>query len=217
MPVKIKKTKDKAPKKHNGAGPPPDWDAIKGDFMRQNLDKEGPGRYSLKQIAKDWNVSHGALKKRAMAEGPGNEGKTWEQQMREERRQIADSTTEMMRRDLTFNEYEIRQRHVITSRVAMNKGIQKIQNLKLEDLTVRDAIRLINLGLTHERIAAGLPDDMPFLGDMDPNTDYETREQRVLRQNAQREFGKRVIQWKREDLVRQHGEMIDVTPDEEKS
>ncbi len=159
-----------------------DWRTIKIDWIAKNL-RVGQKRFTLKQVAKKWNVAYGTVKNKAYRDG-------W-------RGQLADSISDRDKRSLKevrdramWDETEVRLRQARMARVAMAKALKYI---KASDLSLNQAFRLLKLGLEQERRALGIPDVMPPEHQPSPEDKYgnESVEDRMARVRKRRELADR--------------------------
>lgn len=63
---------------------------------------------------------------------------------------------EQLNNEMATNEANIRRRYAAMARGLQVKAIQRINTLKLEDLTARDALAMLKFGMDEERLALGM-------------------------------------------------------------
>jgi len=197
--------------KKKGAGGPKtvDWGKIKLDFLRRNTDKDADAPYVLKDVARDNGLSHSFVKKRAMAKHPANNGKSWHQQLKAMQDKAAVTGISVLKKDMVFDEYDMRKRHSNLAKLQQFKGGARIQSVDPDNISIAEAANLIKMGIHHERQAMGIPDSVQPLGDI-AEGGGESRSDRISRHAAQRAFSKRYLDWKRQSLIKEHGELIEI-------
>ena len=127
----------------------------KRKFITENLDPRRETPYTLKMLSEDLGLSYGHLRNHS------SKGK-WTDELETERQRLQIETVHEIHAAERVNEIEIRGRQANFARLAMNKAILRIQDLDPKDLTAREAIELLRLGLTEERKALGLIDTVTY-------------------------------------------------------
>jgi len=132
------------------------WHLLKEDWINQNLE---PGRtedYQLKELAIKWGTKLGSLRRISALE-------KWADQLHDIRQKQAETAVARVQAIESFNEIETRLRHATVSREAMELGLSRIRSLNKDQITNKEAIELVKLGLDGERKALGLPETFSFI------------------------------------------------------
>ncbi|KKM66397.1 hypothetical protein LCGC14_1481620 [marine sediment metagenome] len=173
----------KNPKKHK---PKIDWDAIREDYLVQNLDPEKTKKYSINMLAKTWGVSRNSIDKHVKAED-------WNGELRRRSRAIADARIDVHQDSIIEAQKEIRERHALVARSAIAVASKKLASLKNpKKLTVEQMVKMLAFGLTAEREASGMPKFIQIedVTPTDPAREFETPLMRMERRRVQREVEK---------------------------
>lgn len=149
MPVKFHKN-HKNVTHRNGIKQSCDWEAMRREYLDHNLNHpEAP--VSLKELAVKYKVSYGLVRNHSHDE-------RWAYQLADLLDQKENKvTTEVVKRSVV-SEVEVRLRQAGISRLAVAKAVAKLRTIDPDDLTVKEAIDLLKLGLEQERKALGLPE-----------------------------------------------------------
>ncbi len=127
------------------------WPAVKEDFIVSNLDPSRDELLTLKELAANHGVNYESVRRRAGKEG-------WNDEVKKRAEKLAEESIEVAQEQFSQSEAEIRERQIKIARLAQAKAVVRLQDLKPSELTVREAIELLKLGLPEERKAAGMPD-----------------------------------------------------------
>lgn len=144
----------------NGSGDRVRWNALKEKYFALILE----GRpVTLEEFAKQEGINYGTLRNRA------SKGKWSEEAQARLERQEKLVTEKMVERSaaaidavrdrLAADEAEVRQRHVRIARNLQAKAYARIRDVATENISVRDAIELLKVGMSEERKGLGLPDE----------------------------------------------------------
>jgi ADP-ribose pyrophosphatase YjhB (NUDIX family) len=181
------------------------WDAIKTDYFRENLDQQRKTPFSFRALATRWHVNYVTVKTKALE--LNEHGETWNEELLRMSRERTQATITRMRDVRAFDEVEIRSRHITIAKLALSRAIEKIQSVAGTDLTMDQAIKLLQFGTTEERRAAGLPDE--FTLTIAPESkQFESPELRDKRYAELRALGMDILS----SLKPAPTPMIDVTP-----
>ena len=145
----------------------------------------GQKRFTLKQVAKKWNVAYGTVKNNAYRDG-------W-------RSQLVDSISDRDKRSLKevrdramWDETEVRWRQARLARVAIVKALKALTQL---DLTASEATRLLKMGLEQERRALGIPKLSPPEHHPPTDDEYESVEDEMARVRKYRDLADRFLKF----------------------
>jgi len=185
--------------KKAGKGVPEfDWGAIKTDWIAKNL-VQGGKPFSLKQVAKKWGASYGTVKNRAHKDKwRGDLTKAMEDRDKRSIQEVKDQSV--------WSVSEVRWRQARMARMAMAKAMEALNRIKVEDLTQKNAIRLLELGLEQERRALGIPTITKVEHEHAPDDVYESVEDRMARV---REFRDLAVRFKEFVASREVEEYVD--------
>lgn len=131
----------------------PDWEQLRIAYLEESLAAMGSGSppISFRILAERYGVNYGSLRNVA-----------GEQRWRDDLTRLSDE--QRMKTNTTIvnlqlqNEVEVRVRQAQYARLAQDKAMQKLQVLQPAQMTTRDAIDLLRLGLEQERKALGMED-----------------------------------------------------------
>ena len=131
------------------------WEAIKEDYIAQNLTRaKGQPAFNLRKLAEAHGVSYHYVRQIAATQ-------KWNKQLKERIEQRKQEAVANITGVALFDEIEIRTRQATYARLASSLAYQKLSEMTKEDikkLSVRDAIELLRIGLTEERVALGIKD-----------------------------------------------------------
>lgn len=145
-----------------------DWGAAKERFVLFNLQARDGSKYSLKQLSIDLKLNYATLRNKASVckweEFLNNQIIIRDDSVRTKLIERNKMSLDLLAKDLANRETEIRKKHAILARMMQKAAVDKLSNVKSEDLKVRDAIELLKLGISEERKALGLADRFEFIG-----------------------------------------------------
>ena len=174
----------KNPKKHP---PKIDWNAIREDYLVQNLDPEAEKPYPIIALATHWGVSRDSCDRHAKKED-------WKGELRKRAKAIADARIDAHQDGFIEQQREIRERHALVARSAIKVASKKLATLKKpeKELTVDQMVKMLAFGMAAERDAAGMPKYIQIqnVTPTDPAREFETPAQRMERRRIQREVEK---------------------------
>ena len=160
-----------------------DWDAIREDYLVQNLDPNKTKKYSIVQLAKTWGVTRRNIDRHAKKED-------WAGELRKRTKAIADARIDVHQDSIIETQREIRERHASVAQDIIAKAVKKfntIKNLKKE-LTVDHMLKMMALGMSAEREAHGMPKYIQIhdVTPTDPAREFETPALRMERRRIER-------------------------------
>lgn len=163
------------------------WEGIKEDYISQNLVRQkGQPAFNFKDAAAAHKVSYHYLRQIAATQ-------KWNQQLKERIEERKRTAIANIQNVSLYDEIEIRTRHASYARLASSLAYQKLNGLKKADIgkmSIKDAIELLKIGLSEERVALGIRD-----GSEPP----PPAEQRTLSDTQVFAVARRVIELKRGD------------------
>ncbi len=141
------------------------WIEIREEYIVQNLiASDNP--LTLKRLALLYGISYGTVRNKAAIEG-------WNNLLDKRREDQAQSAIARLQdAKNVFDEVEVRVRQARMAQKMSALALTKLDTVKAEDLTVKEAIELAKLGLIEERKALGIGDKYEFVG-MDPEAQRE--------------------------------------------
>lgn len=124
------------------------WEAVKQDYLRENLRSDTSSVISLEALARKWSVSPGAVRNKSAEDG-------W----REELDGLRDVKIKRALQAIAAAEGEeegaIRVRQARIARLALSKAAAFFQSLDPATLNIREATTLLHVAMTQERAALG--------------------------------------------------------------
>lgn len=136
-----------------------DWNEIFEEYLRSHQNKTP---MSLKDIAIKYSIPYESVRNRSSI------GK-WPEKLKQRMQDYTDQVAQRMaaasnevldglQKEFVGNELEIRTRHAQIARGMQAKATKRLISMPIEELTARDALAMLQLGITEERKAMGLPD-----------------------------------------------------------
>jgi len=154
-----------------------DWLVVKKDYFTENLKPEKSQSFTLKELSVRWKIAYKTIRNRASID-------KWNDELQ---RQITDQQIEILQKvqdGMAETEAETRQRQAQVARFLTDKALRRLINLPPDQLTKKEAIELIKLGLGEERKALGLPDRQEVNSTLEIKGQYS-----VVDQIAHHKFG----------------------------
>ena len=131
-----------------GHSPTTPWESIKADYFAQNLRRDKTRELTLQELSVKWCVPYGTLRNKASKEN-------WGQRLHEKiKEQNARAIAEVQAEEV-FTEAETRRRQAKVARLMRDLGLRRLRSVDPDDLSIKDAIELVKLGLVGERQALG--------------------------------------------------------------
>lgn len=131
------------------------WELIKEDWIAQNLRlMPGEPAYTLKQLAAAWGIAYVVIRQMSSKH-------KWGPQLKERLAKLQEETHARLHEVALFDEIEIRTRQATYARLASSIAFQKLQTLDekaIKNMSVKDAVELLKIGLGEERQALGIGD-----------------------------------------------------------
>lgn len=143
------------------------WDALRQDFIRENLQPGSIKGMSLMGFSEKHGISYNSVNMQAQIGG-------WEVAVLELREEMAEQTSRQLIANSGVSEMEIRTKQAKYAALAINKAILKLMTVNPEDLSVKDATKLLQMGLTEERRALGLVESVSMV-----KTDANPQQEKV--------------------------------------
>ena len=149
-----------------------DWGSAKADYFAKNLKQDKQKPFTLKDLSLKWCVSYKTIRNKASQEN-------WAGQLQAKVKEQNTQIVAEVQSQGAFNEAEIRLRQAEIARKAVSKALVKLENVKPNELTNKEAIDLLKLGLIEERKALGLPEKFEFRSQDLPTGQLFTVEDRI--------------------------------------
>jgi hypothetical protein len=132
------------------------WREIKDEWMLSRLAGKP---VSVAELAKRYNISEGTIRNRSSSEKWSAElsdrMESQEAVLSRAMVERSEAALEELRRDFIGSEIEVRRRHAIMARGMQLKAVQRLTLLPPDQLSARDALAMLKLGLDEERRALG--------------------------------------------------------------
>jgi hypothetical protein len=127
------------------------WELLYLCWLKKNLEGDLAKPYTYQDLGKEHKISHKTIRNHAAKE-------KWQGKLAQEQARIEQEIITTIQSSQITSEAKVRQRQAFDSRKLLDKAMAKLNAVKPEELTVKQAIELAKLGLTEERKALGLPD-----------------------------------------------------------
>lgn len=174
-------------KAKNPTKPKFDWNAIREDYIVQNLDQEREKPYTVVALAKQWGVSRKQVDVHIAKED-------WRGELRRRAKVIADARIDAHTDGIAETHREIRERHVAISRGLISLASKKYNEMvdKNEELSAEQMLKFLAFALPQEREALGLPRYLQIqtVTPGDPERAGETPSVRMARRAIERKIDK---------------------------
>ena len=165
-----------------------DWNLVREDYFARNLRADGAVPNSLKEVARAWGIAYKTIRNRASAE-------RWNDQLRQRMVQQASAVAQRLQSSELVDEIAVRMRHAMVARYAVDKALQRLETLDPEELSPRDLVELLRLGLTEERKALGIADRLDIAHSEQPSAATLTLGERRDRQRRLEALGNNLLQF----------------------
>jgi hypothetical protein len=160
-----------------------DWSVVKANYFAENLKADKAQPFTLKELSVRWKIAYKTVRNRSSSEGWNDElrGRVIEQQV-EILQKVQDGVVE--------TEVEIRQRQARVARYLMDKALKRLATISPDELTKKEAIELVKLGLGEERKALGFADKQEITNTMEIKGQYSVIDQIDHHQRGEALFAK---------------------------
>ncbi len=179
-------------KKKPGKGKkkPIDWDAIREDYLLQNLDQSRDLPYTISGCAKTWGLSRSAVENHAKKE-------FWREELITRAKAQADANLERRTETIAEVEREARDRHANFMKGLISKAAVKFNSLKdpENELSVDQMLKMLQFAMPEERAALGIPKYVSIMTTTPSDTEreMETPGMRIERRRLEREVKKELL------------------------
>lgn len=163
---------------------PLDWDAMREEWIIENLKLDRAMPFTLAQLAERWSCAYGSVRNRASRE-------QWGDQLKKAKAERTEGSIEHVKKILALDEAEIRARHVKVAKKLQAFAINKLASLKPGELTKKEAIDLYDRAARHERDAAGLQRTAKIEAEIEVKG---SPAERINRHKRMREIGDRLAE-----------------------
>ena len=150
------------------------WKAVFIHWLTENLRRDLKSPYAYKELGKKFNIAHKTIRTHA------SKGK-WQQKLNDKLKEQNQQIIAKVQEQEIISEAEIRQRQASLSRKLIKKAMAKLDSIAPKDLTIKQAIDLVKLGLTEERKSLGMADKYEVTNLNKPSGDYISVEARIKR------------------------------------
>jgi len=151
------------------------WGKLKKEFMTRNLSSDDEDHISASMLAAEYGLVIKTVQNRAAKE-------KWYGELRDLRELVTTDVKDTIfpdqqavvtriKADAINEEVAVRRRHLVIARNVLVKASMKLKNIKPEDLTIREALDFMKLGITEERRALGIPDETSITLHQEENTE----------------------------------------------
>ena len=130
-----------------------DWNKLRLEYLRENLHSGRAERFTLADLAKRQDISHGLVRNVAARDG-------WTKQLEEMLVTVNAEATSALQERFRVKEIDVRLRQAAFCQIVMTKAMSKLLLMEADELTAKDAIALLSLGLQQERRAMGIAEEV---------------------------------------------------------
>jgi hypothetical protein len=167
-----------------------DWDAIREDYLIQNLDQSRDKPYTISGCAKTWGLSRSAVENHAKKE-------EWREELITRAKAQANANLERRTETIAQVEREARKRHANFMKGLISKAALKFNSIEdpAKDLTVDQMLKMLQFALPEERAALGIPKYLSITTTTPTDTEreMETPGMRIERRRLEREVKKELL------------------------
>jgi len=133
--------------------------------LTTNLNPQNEKPYTLRKVADAWGLQYGTVRNHASNDG-------WNEELQTAAAKQSAEVVKIAQDHFIYDEVEIRRRQANIAKFAMAKAVERLRNLTLNELSPREAIELLRLGLVEERKALGMPEKYEFATLNDDEADF---------------------------------------------
>lgn len=149
-----------------------DWTPIKTDFMTENLIRDRQSPFSLKELASKWHLSYRTVRNHAHKE-------KWGDELRQRVFEMNRKSLDVVQEQRSFDEAEVRTRQADAAREMLDLALSKLRTIRPQDLSKKEAIELLRIGLNEERRALGLADRYELKAQVNSQERYSPVEEMI--------------------------------------
>jgi hypothetical protein len=165
-----------------------DWPRVKAIYFERNLERDRNTPYTLKMLAAEVNVAHGSIRDRASKE-------KWTDELRAASLKRSEHAIDAARERAAFDEAEVRIRHQIIGKLLIAKSIERLKNLDVTKLTLKETVYMLTVGVEMERAAVGMGHEYVPAVSVAESGEYETPQVKMDRQKRLRELAAKLLQF----------------------
>lgn len=137
-----------------------DWVKVKNRYLQENLDPSRVEPYSLKAVSKETGLDYGSVRRHAAKE-------KWRDELAMRIKERDDAAIDGIQVEADYSEFEVRSRHIDLAQLLQEKGLARLKEIEMAgDISVKDAIELVKLGVNIERQSIGIRDGSLFIGNI---------------------------------------------------
>jgi len=134
-----------------------DWDKIKRKYFSAHLSSAASDEGSLKNLAKENNISYGSLKNKSSQEG-------WKSELDRSKKKIHQKVSNEMVENKVLTELEVRKKNYAVADLCLDKGMENLLKLEDDEFTPEIIIKLIQLGIKGRADSAGISNKFEVSG-----------------------------------------------------
>ncbi len=171
------------------AEPGLNWEAIREDYIINNLDPMRETRYTLRAVSVKYSLDYTTVHRHSKSED-------WKGELQRRAKSQADANIEMHQESFAQMEKALRERHAKYTSEVIEKAITKLRSIDAKQLTVDQMIKMLNFALPEEREARGLPRIMQAaaITPTDSERKHETPALRIARRKQERAAKKALVE-----------------------
>jgi hypothetical protein len=168
-----------------------DWDAIREDYLIQNLDQSRDTPYTFRAVAKTWGVSRSSVEGHAKKED-------WRAELITRAKVQANANLERRTETIAEVEREARKRHAQFCRGLVAKSILRFNAIEnpATEISIDQMLKMIQFAMPEERAALGIPRylSVQTTTPTDTEREMETPGMRIERRRLEREVKKELTE-----------------------
>lgn len=127
------------------------WAAVYLHWLTENLRIDRKSPYLYKDLAKKFDIAEKTIRTHA------SKGK-WQNKLNEKLLEQKQEIISKVQKQEVYSEAEIRRNQAEISQKMIDKAIIKLESILPQELTVKQAVELVKIGMVEQRKALGLPD-----------------------------------------------------------
>lgn len=175
------------------------WDVVYLHWLSENLRIDRVSPYLYKDLAKKFNIAEKTVRTHAA------KGK-WQNKLNEKLLEQKQEIVSKVQAQQIVSEAEIRLRQAEISQKMIDKAMVKFESISSEDLSVKQAIELIKIGMVEQRKALGLPDKYEVTNLNKNSEEYVSVEARIKRFEKTDELAAKLLDYICDNAIQSHNE-----------
>ena len=178
------------------------WDKIKEDYSLRDGTKTTTA-LTLKDLAKKHQVPYEDLQDRALKE-------QWHKLKKQDNQKLNAGVAPESPNKQAFTEIEVRRKNFQSATICLDKGLQKLSQIKCEEITPELAIKMVQLGLKGRHEAAGLPGKFQVALDVKENDNFQTVAKHIESHNEKMKLLGVIVELMKEKKMLKETNVVDV-------